>query len=236
MSDPNVTEEMIVALIDGELAKEDIARVKRSLLNDSGARSTYESLLKTKQLFSHALDELKQDEVTQRLQEMVHTYPEKKKIDSTQWKLPLSMAASLVLGVGLTFLVMDRVDVQPDTYVLGSMEKYSASSDQMMAPAAGKFKMDSISADQKLRIKSALTTSKWPIVERENARLPMAAEKFSDAMRMLVTPGLSDLDDVIKLLEEAESLGHRGASITLAELKGEKTALAKYREIFSEKK
>ena len=219
MSDLNVTEEMIVALIDGELAKEDIARVKRSLLKDSEARRTYESLLKTKQLFSHALDELEKDEVTQRLQEMVYTYPEKKEIDSTQWRLPLSMAASLVFGVGLTFLVMDRVNVQPDTYALGSMEKFSASSDQQMAPAASKFKMGGISADQKLRIKSALTASKWPIVERENARLPIAAEKFSDAIRMLVTPGLSDLDDVIRLFEEAESLGHRGASITLAELK-----------------
>ena len=236
MSDQNVTEDMIAALIDGELAHEDIANVKRSLLNNPESRRTYESLLKTKQLFSNALDELKQDEVTRQLQDVVRSYPIKKKRAKGQWKLPFSIAASLVFGAGLTLVVMDRIYTPSNFYAARSRIDLKDFSDQRKAPVVNNFSDLSISDDQKQRIKSALTASTWPIVERENERLPLAAEKFSDALRILVTPGLSNLDEVIELLEEAESLGHVGASITLAELKGDKTALAKYREIFSEKK
>ena len=240
MSDQNISEEMIAALIDGELTREDIAKVKQALLRDPEARATYDSLLKTKQLFANALDQLKQDEVTQQLEDMVRTYPTKKTRAGVQWKLPMSMAASVVLGAGLTFVVMDRVYMQSDLYAakpeVDSQNIVRMNAPKIVVPVAGKPSETDISDDQKQRIKAALAVSAWPISETENQRLPIAAERFSDALTSLLSSSSSDLSEAIKLLEEAESLGHLGASIALAELTGDRAALAKYREIFSEKK
>ena len=235
MSDQNVTEEMIAALIDGELPKDDITKVKKLLLIDPEARSTYESLLKTKQLFSSALDELKQDDVTQQFEDMIRSYPTKKLPVNVKWKLPMSMAASLVFGAGFTLVVMDRIYQQPDRYAVYNQEFLEFSDKTKVPVAISELKFD-ISDDQKQRINAALAVSSWPIIEKENQRLPLAADKFSSALKLLVTPGLFDLNQVTTLLEEAESMGHLGATVALAELKGDQEALTKYREIFSEKK
>ena len=254
MSQKEVSHEMIAELVDGELDKADIARVKQAILSDPSARETYQALLHAKQLFAIALDELKDDSVTLELESLIREHPIAKKSD--RWKIPMSMAASTILGAGLTMFVLQSNERNIQTLMISDVnneiqELRAYESDlrhlTLSQTELLTYRTDSqtSSLDDSQKIKLAMDIASWPFTDAENKRLPDASKIYVKAIVLLilgVDPKPSDLlrsdsarlEEAGKLLSEAASLGHRSAAITLAEFADNQQALAKYREILQE--
>jgi len=145
MTKTQITEAMIAAYVDNELSLADRNVVRKELLINREARDLYEKLLRTKQLFNSALGELGADEFAHKLESQIRTSPRIESSRVFKWTLPTSMAASMLLGVGLTVLTMNQYQ-SADTVVA------QATISELEAQNANLLRSLSISSDRKASV------------------------------------------------------------------------------------
>lgn len=242
MTKTQVTEAMIAAYVDNELSLADRNVVRKELLINREARDLYNKLLRTKQLFNSALDELGADEFAHKLESQIRTNPRIESSRLFKWTLPTSMAASMLLGVGLTVLTMNQYQSADTVLAQATISELEATNANLLRSLSistdrkasvsdrtsniaeyKEFKGDPLSIvantlpnDTERRILLVMQIAKSDLTDSENKRLPDAAGLFKKGIRLV--SNLETAKENKRSFAEAETYFSKAAE------KGHKTA------------
>lgn len=108
-----ITDEMISALIDGELDSSKMNEVKSALLENPDQRTLYEELRGLNNLIDRGLEELGSDEFAQDLSNRLHAREQQLYRENNKQSLKpyLNLAAALVVGVSAGALTVHNIGI-----------------------------------------------------------------------------------------------------------------------------
>ena len=108
-----ITDEMISALIDGELDSSKMSEVKSALLENSDQRKLYEELRGLNNLIDRGLEELGSDEFAQDLSNRLRAREQQLYRENNKQSLKpyLNLAAALVVGVSAGALTVHNIGI-----------------------------------------------------------------------------------------------------------------------------
>jgi hypothetical protein len=108
-----VTDEMISALVDGELDSSKVSEVKSALLENPDQRRLYEELRGLNNLIGQGLEELSSDEFAQDLSNKLRAREKQlhRENNKQSFKPYLNLAAALVVGVSAGALTVHNIGV-----------------------------------------------------------------------------------------------------------------------------
>jgi hypothetical protein len=203
-----IDDQMLMAYVDAELGEVDHKEVELFLAGDQQARETVERYRKTRTVidqFANILDDPVPDHLIDTIRQHDHQprvvqFPDQSNTGS-RW---MSVAAALVLGVGLGALSMNYLVVQP------SEDEASIASNKVaeLSDAIKVMKVKKETAENNLTI----AENKAAEAKKETA----AANQKVAASMEVATAAKSTLDDMAKALEKAQAETEKAQEQVLA--------------------
>ena len=240
MTETPITEEMVMALADGELDGDTATAVREEIGKNPELMALYEDMLETRQALVQAFGDLASDDKYRELVAQIESHgaaspktePEPDnviKVNFFRRRMPeLSrLAATLVIGVGIGGSI---------PLVTTSTLMTASTTEETVGSKAGKYKFvkrggDDNALPKSYRIVNRAIRPIWtPKVETALKRkMPAAHRAFLEAVDLLKKGKGQTEGDALKLLQQAAEGGHPLANIAIAELVDLDQALQFYR-------
>ena len=228
MNDKTESEQMIAALIDGELSAKQAAKARRSILADPALRKTYEEVLAAQDLFNESLHILSSDTFADSLANQIRTKTHNKTPNLNKMpKRKTAIAASLTIGV-LVGLLGSQFGAQqtplPQTTSSFLVDVDRSAVTQLMRPTSAK-SLPSTAVYEKSSLLSSIASSEL------GKRFEKLQPENSETFRALVDALPDDAMTLTAQLRDLSAKGHLPSTIALAELQGTELAIEVYREL-----
>jgi hypothetical protein len=241
MTETPITEEMVMALADGELDGDTATAVREEIGENPELMALYEDMLETKQALVQAFGDLASDDKYRELVAQIESHgaasqktePEPDNVIQVSFfRRPMPeltrLAATLVIGVGIGGISIPLITT--------STLMTASTSEEIVGSKAGKYKLvkrggNASALPKSYRIVNRAIRPIWtPKVETALKRkMPAAHRAFLEAVDLLKKGKGQTEGDALKLLQQAAEGGHPLANIAIAELVDLDQALQFYR-------